>query len=152
MLDRFEQFTAAISTIYRFVQKIERDEMEKFGLKGASAQYLLAMARYPEGITAAALCDVCDRDKAAVSRILSEMENKGLIARANSGDSQYRAPLVLTAAGREAADYVNRKASRAAELVGQGLTAEDRRIFYSALERITANIEHLSQAGIPEQE
>ena len=76
MLDRFEQFTAAISTIHRFVQKIERDEMEKYGLKGASAQYLLAMARYPEGITAAALCDVCDRDKAAVSRILSEMEKK----------------------------------------------------------------------------
>lgn len=152
MLDRFEQFTTAISTIYRFVQKIERDEMEKYGLKGASAQYLLAMARYPEGITAAALCDVCDRDKAAVSRILSEMEVKGLIARTNGGESQYRAPLVLTPAGKEAADYVNQKASRAAEIVGHGLTDEDRRVLYDALAHITANIEHLSHTGIPEWE
>ena len=152
MLDRFEQFTAAISTIYRFVQKIERDEMEKYGLKGACAQYLLAMARHPEGITAAALCDVCDRDKAAVSRILSEMEEKGLIARAHSGESQYRAPLVLTAAGQKAANYVNQKASRAAELAGQGLSDEDRTVLYASLDRITANIAHLSRAGIPEQE
>ena len=152
MLDRFEQFTAAISTIHRFVQKIERDEMEKYGLKGASAQYLLAMARYPEGITAAALCDVCDRDKAAVSRILSEMEKKGLIARANCGDNQYRAPLELTAAGKEAADYVNQKASRAAELAGQDLTDEDRLVLYAALDSIAANIARLSRVGIPEQE
>lgn len=152
MLDRFEQFTTAISAIYRFVQKIERDEMEKYGLKGASAQYLLAMARYPEGITAAALCDVCDRDKAAVSRILSEMESKGLITKANSSESQYRAPLVLTPAGKEAADYVNRKASRAAEVAGQGLTDADRQVLYRALAHISGNIEHLSRTGIPEQE
>jgi DNA-binding MarR family transcriptional regulator len=152
MLDRFEQFTSAISAIYRFVQKIERDEMEKYGLKGASAQYLLAMARYPEGITAAALCDVCNRDKAAVSRILSEMEAKGLITKVNNSESQYRAPLALTPSGKAAADYANRKASRAAEVVGQGLTDEDRRILYRALAHISANIEHLSHCGIPEQE
>ena len=33
MLDRFEQFTAAISAINRCVQKLERDEMEKYGYK-----------------------------------------------------------------------------------------------------------------------
>ena len=45
MVNRFEQFTGLISAGNRCVQKIERDEMEKFGLKGAYAQYLLAMAR-----------------------------------------------------------------------------------------------------------
>ena len=73
MLNRFEQFTSAISALCRDVQKIERDEMEKQGLRGAFAQYLLAISRYPEGITASALCEVCDKDKAAVSRIIGVM-------------------------------------------------------------------------------
>lgn len=151
MLDRFEQFTSAISSIHRFVQKIERDEMEKYGLKGASAQYLLAMARYPQGITAAMLCEVCDRDKAAVSRILSEMEAKGLVARVSSGESQYRALLTLTPEGKEAADYVNQKVTVAVELAGKGVTDEDRKILYASLERISANIQALSHKGIPEK-
>lgn len=150
MIDRFVQFTAAISSIYRFIQKIERDEMEKYGLKGAFAQYLLAMERHPEGITAAALCEVCDKDKAAVSRILVEMETKGLTARATPGDSQYRARMTLTPAGREAAEYVRHKAALAAEIAGKELSEEDRKNFYLTLENLAGNIRAISQQGLPE--
>ena len=150
MLRRFEQFTAAISAINRFIQKIERDEMEKYGLKGAYAQYLLAMQQHPTGITATELCEVCDRNKAAVSRILSEMEQKGLICRADDQDSQYRARLTLTSAGQEAASYVSHKAALAAELVGSGLSDEARAAFYSALELITKNIGSVSATGLPD--
>lgn len=150
MLDRFVQFTAAISSIHRFIQKIEREEMEKYGLKGAFAQYLLAMERYPEGITAAALCEVCDKDKAAVSRILSEMEAKKLVCRADSGDSQYRARMALTQEGRSAAEYVRRKAALAAEIAGKDLSGEDRKFFYITLEQIAGNIRTISRQGLPE--
>ncbi|MBQ9762664.1 MAG: MarR family transcriptional regulator [Oscillospiraceae bacterium] len=150
MINRFEQFTAAISSIHRFVQKIERDEMAKYGLKGAAAQYLLAMSRYPEGITAASLCEVCDRDKAAVSRILGEMEAKGLVTRVG-GDNAYRALLALTPAGQQAADFVNQKASLAAELAGKDMTDQERAILYATLDRISTNIKSLSNKGIPDK-
>ncbi len=150
MIKRFEQFTAAISSIYRFIQKIERDEMEKYGLKGACAQYLLAMAAHPEGITASELCEICSKDKAAVSRILNEMEAKGLVLRNTDGETQYRIRLILTETGKEAANYVNQKAAIAAELVGKGLSAEDRKAFYASLALIAANIEALSSQGIPD--
>ena len=150
MLERFEQFTSAISLVYRDVQKIERDEMEKQGLRGAFAQYLLAISRYPQGITAAALCEVCDKDKAAVSRIIAEMETKGLVEREADGASQYRAKLRLTPAGQEAAAFVRKRASAAVELAGNGLSDEDRKAFYAALERISASLQQISQNGIPE--
>lgn len=151
MLERFEQFTSAISALYRDVQKIERDEMEKQGLRGAFAQYLLAISRHPEGITAAALCEACDKDKAAVSRITAEMEAKGLVERETDGVSQYRAKLRLTPAGQDAAAFVRKRASVAVELAGKDLSAEDRKIFYSALERICASLQQISQRGIPEE-
>ena len=149
MLDRFEQFTSAISALYRDVQKIERDEMEKQGLRGAFAQYLLAISRYPEGITAATLCEVCDKDKAAVSRIIAEMESKGLLEKENDGISQYRARLRLTPAGQEAAAFVRARVSVAVELAGTGLSEEDRKSFYSTLERISANLQRICLDGIP---
>ena len=77
MVDRYERLSGLISGIYRQIQKLEREEMEKYGFKGAFAQYLLAMNHHPEGLTAAQLCDACDKDKAAVSRVLAEMEELG---------------------------------------------------------------------------
>lgn len=149
MVNRFAQFTGAISAIYRDIQKIERDEMEKYGLKGAYAQYLLAMERHPQGITAAALCDECDKDKAAVSRILAEMEAKGLVLR-QTGDGPYRARLHLTDSGRKAAGFVQEKAITAVELAGQGLADPDRRVFYAALALIAGNLQTICREGIPD--
>lgn len=149
MLERFDQFTFAISSIHRFVQKIQRDEMERYGLKGAAVQYLLALMRHPEGLTAAQLSQLCDRDKAAVSRIVAEMEGKGLLHRSGPG---YRAVLTLTEAGIQAAGYTDQRACLAAELVGRGVSEEDRLQFYQILAKYAANIQTLSEKGIPREE
>ena len=42
MLGRYQQFSYIVSVINRQIQKIERDEMEKYGYKGSFAQYLMA--------------------------------------------------------------------------------------------------------------
>ena len=81
MISCFEQFLYIISKIHRQIQKIERTEMVKHGYKGAFAQYLATLRRYEEGLTSSELCEICDKDKAAVSRIIAEMEEKGLVER-----------------------------------------------------------------------
>lgn len=149
MLNRFEQFTFVISGIYRSIQKIEREEMDKYGLKGGYAQYLIAMARFPEGITAAQLCEICDLDKAAVSRSLNEMEQRGLLVRDTSAGA-YRAKLRLTAAGNEAVAYVRKKAAAAVEAAGHKLSDQQREVLYNALESIFTRLQTISKEGIPE--
>ena len=147
MLNRFTQFCSAISMINRAIQKIERDEMERYGHKGAYAQYLVAMIQYTEGITAAQLCELCDRDKAAVSRVLGEMEEKGLVRREGS---HYRTKLFLTQAGREAAQFVCDRAVVAVLEAGKGLSDEDRAVFYASINLIASNLQMLSRDGLPE--
>lgn len=147
MLDRFEQFSAAISAIYRDIQRIEKDEMDRLGYKGAFAQYLVLLRRFPDGLTAAEICELCDRDKAAVSRVMSEMEEKGLVGRTGSA---YRAKLALTPLGLDAADFVACRAEVAVLEAGKGLSDRDRTIFYGALSRIAANLHELSEQGLPE--
>ena len=105
MTDRFEQFSFIISGIYRKLQKIKRDEMVKRGYKGAFAQYLATQSRYEEGLTSTELCEICDKDKAAVSRIIAEMEEKGLVQREKKAVRSYRSKITLTEKGKDVADF-----------------------------------------------
>ena len=151
MLDRFEQFSYSISNIYRHIMKIEREEMEKYGLRGSYAQYLVTMTRFPEGITSSKLSEICDRDKAAISRIVAEMEDKGLVTRETDRSNLYRAKLMLTDEGRKAAGYVCERAEKAVNAAGKGLGEDDRKIFYGALAIIEANLRRISRDGIPDR-
>lgn len=146
MVSRFEQFASSISAVYHYIQKIERTEMADFGMKGPHAQYLIAMARYPQGITAAQLGRICDKDKAAVSRAVAELEREGMIRR--SGETAYRAPLVLTEKGRVAAGQVNEKASLAVETAGRGLSDDARKVFYDSLDLIASNLQRIAMDGL----
>ena len=148
MITRFEQFSSSITCIYRYIQKIERVEMEKYGLKGPHAQCLLAMGRYPEGITAARLCEVCDKDKAAVSRMVAELEEKGMLTRDAAGGVRYRARLKLTQQGRAAADHVEQLARLAVEEAGTGMTDQQRAAMYGALELIADNLQAICAEGL----
>ncbi|MBR2473773.1 MAG: MarR family transcriptional regulator [Clostridia bacterium] len=147
MLDRYERFSMYIAGAYRYVQKLEREEMEKYGLKGAYAQYLIAMRRYPDGVTATQLCEICDKDKAAVSRAVTEMEAKGVLFR--EGSNPYRAMLKLTEEGRKASDFVCQRAELAVRDAGKGLSDENREIFYSSLATIASNLQLICKDGIP---
>jgi DNA-binding MarR family transcriptional regulator len=154
MVTRFEQFVSAINGIHRCIQRIERDEMEKYGLKGYHAQYLMALARYSEGVTAVRLCEICDVNKAAVSRSVSELENEGLVERRSRGGTStaYRANLVLTEKGQEAARWVSLRAQEAVEKAGAGLGDAERKAMYVALENISTNLRGICREGIGQHE
>lgn len=150
MENRYELISASISSMYHDIQKIERIEMAKYGLKGPHAQCLLAMKKHPQGITAARLCEICEKDKAAVSRILAELEEAGMVLRENRNGSRYRASLTLTEQGMAAADAVVEKARLAVELAGIGFDEKEREVFYRVLAIIAGNLHKLCREGLKE--
>ena len=151
MVDRFERFSLAISEISRHWHKLASGEMKRYGLRGAHAIYLLAMLRYPEGISAPKLCELCCKDKSDVSRMLSIMEEKGYVTKEESGGSLYRGLFKLTDAGHTVAQEVCGRASLAVALAGGDLATEKREVLYEALESIAANLRKLSKKGLPRE-
>lgn len=153
MISRFEQFSFVISGIYRYIQKIERNEMVKRGYKGAFALYLATLNRYEKGLSAVQLCEVCDKDKAAVSRIIAEMTEKGLVEKGKDGHKGYRAKITLTEKGKETADYVAERAHLAVcSVSGEMMSEEERDLFYNTLDVIYKNLQKVSKEGIPHEE
>ena len=148
MINRFEQFASSIACIYRHVQKLERDEMAKYGLKGPHAMCLVILNRYEEGVTSTDLCKICDKDKAAISRTISQLVNMDLVKRNCINNINYRTKLTLTEKGKEIADKVNGIATAAVEQAGAGLNDDDRKVFYQAMDLIATNLQNLTKDGI----
>lgn len=146
MITRFSHFTAHISEIYWMIQKIEREEMERLGLRGSQAQCLVAISHHSEGVTAAELCTLCEKDKASISRTIADLIARNLVHRVGSG--AYRAALCLTEEGKKIAEIVNRKVELAARRAGEGLNDDDRAILYGCLSRISGNLKKISQEGL----
>ena len=150
MKERFETFTVLISSISRSIRRLKTEETAEFGLKSphVSCLYYLYKAN---SMTAAELCDVCDEDKAAVSRSILHLEQNGYLVRAASprsrisgaGSRRYRAPLALTEQGRQVAAQLAERIDRVLDEVAVGVSEEERAVLYRCLIRIDRNLEKM---------
>ena len=148
MVSRFEQFCTAISMIHHAIQKIERLEMAKYGLKGPHAQCLLAISQHPEGMTAARLCEICEKDKAAISRTVAELEAANMLTRQNPDGKRYRCRLRLTEKGAEVAGNVGLLVHAAVSQASAGYGEEHREIFLHVLNLIAGNLQSICRDGL----
>ena len=148
MVQRFQHFSSAISSLYRDMQKIERQEMAKYGLKGPYVQCMLALTDYPDGVTSAQLCEICEKDKAAISRTVAELETLGMVERLERNGVRYRAPVKLTVQGASAAQAVQKRTLQAVRQAGEGLDDEKRKVFYEVLGLIAGNLHTICQEGL----
>ena len=138
MIERFEHFTMSIFSISRFWNRLATAEMKKHGFRGAYALYLVMIATNEGNITAAKLADLCQRDKADVSRAISAFQKKGILE--PYGESHYRAALRLTEDGKRLAAQVSLRADEVLELAGKGISEEMRKNMYLCLDTIAQNM------------
>ena len=137
MLQRFEDFVTGIGVCYKYIQRIKSLEMTEFGLKGTHVMCIYFLRRHPDGLTAAQLCQLCAEDKAAISRTLAVLQEKELIS---VGEKKYRARLTLTENGEKLASRIDELVGEWVGYGGDGLTDEERAMFYSTLSKIAANL------------
>ena len=151
MFSRFEQFCTAVAVIHHSIQKIQRVEMTKYDLKGPHAQCLLAISQYPDGITAARLCELCEKDKAAISRAVTELEEADMLIRRDPEGKRYRSRLYLTEKGAEVAGNVGRLVHSAVSQASEGYGERDREIFIHVLNLIAGNLQAICREGLEQK-
>ena len=146
MIKRFEDFIGYINVIYRNIEKIKRHRMKEFGLSGNHVMYMTYLAHNPEGLTAAELCQLTSVDKAATSRALSELVEKGFVYYPDlEGSKKYRATAVLTESGFEISEKMNEIIQELVEQVARDMSEEEGRNLYGSLEKISGRIEQIAK-------
>ncbi len=143
MKDRFETFTLLIAKISRCIRKIKTEEVAEFNLKSPHVSCLYYLFKHEEALTAKDLCDICDEDKAAISRSIEYLENNGFISCESKTEKRYKSPLMLTEKGKEVGRFIESKIDSILDIASAGLTEEKRIIFYESLELIGENLQKI---------
>ena len=142
MEERFNTFTVLISNINRCIHKIKTEEMAEHDLRSSHVSCLYYLYK-SDRLTAKALCDICQEDKANLSRAIKFLETEGYITCTSKTAKRYQSPLTLTERGREVGALIAARVDNILDRVSEGISEEHRVIMYNALARINANLQTL---------
>ena len=140
MQERFNTFTVLIAKLGRIIRRIKTEEMQEFNLKSTHVSCLFHLHLHG-ALTSKQLAEVCDEDKAAVSRSLEYLEKNGYIFTVKDATKRYKCPIELTDKGREVALRISEKIEGYLSIANQGISEEDRIVMYKTLLTISDNLQ-----------
>lgn len=131
MRDRFELFTISVTRAYKYIQQIKKHESATFGIKGIHVMCIVALGKYPEGLTVTELAASCCEDKAAISRTVDSLAEKGYVTYEEAqARRRWRSKVKLTEKGQEVTKGVEQLIEEIVGKIRGELTTEQETAFY----------------------
>ncbi len=137
MEDLFVDFTLSILRLNKLVQKIKTFEIEKFGLKPIHVLCGYYLNKNPQGLTAKELSELTLEDKAAISRALKMMQEKGYVI---YDPNRRNSTIKLTEEGKQFTNVICTRAEKAVAAGSMDFTEAERIFFYRSLGVINENL------------
>jgi DNA-binding MarR family transcriptional regulator len=144
MDNRYETFTVLLNRISRNIRKIKNQEMAQYGLRSAHISCLYYL-NSEGGLTATALCERCEEDKATISRAVDYLEKNGYLTCDSQNTKRYKSPLYLTEKGRQAGAEIAEKIDRVLAEISGGLSDVERSAFYRSLSIISKSLDWIAK-------
>ncbi|MCM1545484.1 MAG: MarR family transcriptional regulator [Clostridiales bacterium] len=142
-MDRYNKFTVLINRIVRNIHRIKHEAMSQFGLMSTHVSCLYYLYKEGKALTARELCDVCEEDKAAVSRAIDLLSREGYLTCGTAAAKKYKSPITLTEKGEETGKAIAEKIDDVLREVSNDVSEERREIFYDCLETISDNLQRI---------
>jgi len=145
MIDRYQSLTVEIARISRYIKRIKTEEIAEIdpSLKGPHISCLYYIYKNNGTMTAKEISDICDEDKASISRSIDYLEHNGYLTCECKTEKRYKSPIFLTDKGTKISQQIKEKIDNIVELAGIGLTEENRINFYRTLFLISNNLKNI---------
>ena len=151
MEERFEMFTIMIAKASRYIKRLKTEEMSEFELKTPHVSCIYYLYK-KEKLTSKELCDICEEDKASISRSIEYLEKNGYIRCLDQAKKRYKSSLVLTEKGLEVGKKIEEKIDNILAKSSEGLSEKEREIFYKSFGIICDNLQKIyDNYGIDEK-
>ena len=121
----------------KLVQRIKTYEANKLGFKPIHISCGYYLRKNPQGLTAKELCDLSLEDKAAVSRALKTLQERGLVKYVSGGHNE---KVQFTDEGRRISDYIAERIDLAVKSNYANLNDDERNFLYKTLMDIADNL------------
>ena len=138
--DRFNKFCSLLGGATKSINKLKSKYMMHYGLTSAHTMCIRYLDVSPEGLNRMELAEMCDIDKAQISRTVNELCAKGYLTESENETNNYRKRLKLTPMGKDTADEINKAVNEIHAFVSDDLSAEQLETFYSTFDVICARL------------
>lgn len=133
----FEKFTASVIRLGKLIQKIKVYEMREYGLKAVHVMCVYYLGESEDGLTASELVKLTYEDKAAISRAIDALEERGAVV---TDAKTHGSVIRLTESGKMLAAAISQKTNLAVQACNAHFNEDEKEFFYGSLEKITENI------------
>lgn len=133
----FEKFTASVIRLGKLIQKIKVYEMREYGLKAVHVMCVYYLGESEDGLTASELVKLTYEDKAAISRAIDALEERGAVV---TDAKTHGSVIRLTESGKMLAAAISQKTNLAVQACNAHFNENEKEFFYGSLEKITENI------------
>ena len=140
--EKFESFVNTVTRAYKTLSRLKNQVTESMGLRGNHVMCMHYLGKNPEGLTATELCKLCNEDKAAVSRTVLDLTQKGLVIPTDiESKRKYRTVIKLSPLGEEYNSRIGNIIVESVEITTGDFTEEERECFYKVFESIIVSLE-----------
>ena len=140
MKERFKTFTVLIAKISRNIKKIKNREMAEYGLRSVHVTCLYYLSA-EDSLSATELCELCEEDKATISRAIDYLEAQGYLVRESTSQKRYKSMLSLTEKGIDVGRKITEKIECVLDEICIDLDEAERAEFYRSLAIISDSLE-----------
>lgn len=142
-MERFEAFTTIIANLSRYIRKIKTGEMAKWNLKSNHVSCIYYIYKN-NSLTPKQLCDICEEDKANVSRSIEYLEENGYVKLNPMPNKRYKRTFSLTEKGEMVGRSISERIDEVLLRSGEGVSEEQRAIMYSSLIKIGESLQKIA--------
>ena len=136
---RFERFLGLIAAIDKEIMRIRAAECANYGLRGSELMCLHQLGNERAGLTSADLARRTGVTRAAMSRTVAALEERGLVSVGEQGAAEsgrYRALVRLTELGQALMGEVAEAIAQVMDEVTPALSEDERAALYASLETL----------------
>lgn len=145
MRERVTEFTTLIPLAYKKLQQIKKQQSaayDVYDIKGVHVMCLYHLGRHAGGLTVTELASLCCEDKAATSRTVEYLVERGYVVHEKAQSrKRWRSKVQLTDSGQALCKVVDNIASQASAVITSGIPEKDVQIFYDVLNQMIANMD-----------
>jgi len=137
--DRLETFMAHVTGASRSITKLKARGMSSYNLGSTHTACLRVLFKSRNGMTRTQLAKKCELDKAQISRIINELEEKGYVSE-SAETTSYKRKITLTDEGTKITAEINQLVLDINDVVSGEIASEDIETFYRVFGTICANL------------
>lgn len=145
MEERFEILSRMVWGVHGDVQKLKMQIAAELGIKGVHVFLIYLLRNYPEGLTAAQLCEMNRSTSGLISRETAELLENGIIEADKESDRRrYGCKYVLTEKGWKMAGRISAFALEVQHFVSEDIPREDLTVFYRTFGTLLKNFDKMT--------